>query len=255
MQIYICVKHVPDSAVNIAIVDDTHIDENVNFLLNPYDEHALTEATRIREQFSDSEIIAVCLGKEDAENTIRTAMAMGADRGVLITSDAAHDSISTARILKAAISQDGTPGLIFTGKESIDSEGMQTQFRIGALFGFPVATNVVKLDITEDRVRVDTELTGGAANTYEMTRPCVIGAGRGLNTPRYPTFPDVVKSKKKPIKTFAVSDLLVDKAVSGMKIVGLEPLKQTREPREIKGDATAAAHKIIDILKQEAKVI
>ena len=255
MQIYVCVKHVPDSAAHISILDKNRIDENISFLLNPYDEHAVTEAVRIKNNYPGSEIIAVCLGKKDAEKTIRSAMAMGADRGILIACDEDQDSRMTALALKMAIEEDGNPELIFTGKESIDSEGMQTMFRIGALFDFPVATNVVKLDIKDEVAVVDSELSGGMANTYEMSLPCIIGAGRGLNTPRYPTFPDVVKSKKKPVQTIAFTDLNINDFSSGMRIVELVPLQQAREPKEIKGDADLAAKEIVRILKHEAKVI
>lgn len=271
MQIYVCVKHVPDSAANIHILGKNRIDESISFLLNPYDEHAVTEAVRIRESLPSSEVIVVCLGRSDAENTLRSAMAMGADRGVLIVSNERHDSIETARALKAAIEQDGTPRLIFTGKESIDAEGMQTMFRMGALFDFSVATNVVKLNIELDHgqdhgqeqvpdhisghVIVDSELSGGISNTYKMSLPCVIGAGRGLNTPRYPTFPDVVKSKKKPIRQIPLDQLNIEVSSARMRIVELEPLTQTREPKEITGTPGEVARKIITILKQEAKVI
>ncbi len=259
MQIYVCVKHVPDSAAHIAIVGKNGIDEKVSFLLNPYDEHAVTEAVRIVADQPGSEVIAVCLGNLDAQKTLRSAMAMGADRGILIVSNKRHDSIETARALKAAIEQDGSPRLIFTGKESIDAGGMQTMFRLGALFGFPVATNVVKLDMGEDPARghvlVDCELSGGISNTYELSLPCVLGAGRGLNIPRYPTFPDVVKSKKKPIKQIAFADLKIEVPLAGMDIVELEPLEQTRKPQEITGNPAEIAGKIINILKQEAKVI
>ncbi|MBW2655073.1 MAG: electron transfer flavoprotein subunit beta/FixA family protein [Deltaproteobacteria bacterium] len=255
MQLYVCIKHVPDSAAHISIVDKTHIDENLTFLLNPYDEHAITEAVRIKESLPGVEIIAVCLGKNDADKTLRSALAMGVDRGILITSDKRHDSIETAQALKSAIEQDGTPDLIFTGKESIDAEGMQTMFRIGALFDFPVATNVVRVDIEADRAVVDSALSGGIVNTYELSLPCVLGAGRGLNTPRYPTFPDVVKSKKKPIKKIMFKELNINVSLAGMNIVELEPLLQSREPKEITGDAGEIAETIIRILKDEAKVI
>jgi len=255
MQLYVCIKHVPDSAAHISIVDKTHIDENLTFLLNPYDEHAITEAVRIKESLPGVEIIAVCLGKNDADKTLRSALAMGVDRGILITSDKRHDSIETAQALKSAIEQDGTPDLIFTGKESIDAEGMQTMFRIGALFDFPVATNVVRVDIEADRAVVDSALSGGIVNTYELSLPCVLGAGRGLNTPRYPTFPDVVKSKKKPIKKIMFKELNIKVSLAGMNIVELEPLLQSREPKEITGDAGEIAETIIRILKDGAKVI
>ncbi len=255
MQIYVCVKHVPDSAVNITILDKSRIDQNVTFLLNPFDEHAVTEAVRIRDAFPGSEVIAVCLGKDDAEKTLRSALAMGADKGLLIASNDDHDSIETARVLKAAIEQNGEPALIFTGKESIDAEGMQTMFRLGALFDFPVATNVVKVDIEDTKAVVDQELSGGNVNTYELSLPCVIGAGRGLNTPKYPTFPDIVKSRKRPVEKIAFTDLNISPSKASMSIVGLEPLKQARNPEEITGDASLVAQKILTILKQEAKVI
>ncbi|MCP3899640.1 MAG: electron transfer flavoprotein subunit beta/FixA family protein [Desulfobacteraceae bacterium] len=257
MQIYVCVKHVPDSAVNITILDKCRIDQNVTFLLNPYDEHAVTEAVRIRDAIPGSEVIAVCLGKDDAEKTLRSALAMGADKGLLITSDDDHDSIETARALKAAMEfgQTEKPALIFTGKESIDAEGMQTMFRLGALFDFPVATNVVKVDIKDTKAVVDQELSGGNVNTYELSLPCVIGAGRGLNTPKYPTFPDIVKSRKRPVEKIAFADLNISPSKASISIVGLEPLKQTRNPEEITGDASLVAQKILTILKQEAKVI
>jgi electron transfer flavoprotein beta subunit len=255
MQIYVCVKHVPDSAAIITVLQNNRIDENVIFLLNPYDEHAVTEAVKIKISLPGSEVIAVCFGQEDAEKTLRSAMGMGADRGVLVVSDAQHESIEIARVLKAVIAQDGSPGLIFTGKESIDTNGMQTMFRIGALFNFPVATNVVRLNIEREVAIVDSELSGGAVDTYEMSLPCVIGAGRGLNTPRYPTFPDVVKSKKKVLKKINLEDLDIETPKSNMSMVQLEPLLQERKPKEIRGDKGEIAREITRILKEEAKVI
>jgi len=255
MQIYVCVKHVPDSAANITIVDQNSIDDNLNFLLNPYDEHAVTEAVRIKKKFIGSEVVAVCLGKDDAQKTLLSALAMGADRGILVETDENHDSIETAKGLKAVIDQDKAPDLIFTGKESIDSEGMQTMFRLGALFDFPVATNVIRVEMKENLALADTELSDGVVNTYEMSLPCVIGAGKGLNTPKYPTFPDIVKSKKKQIQKFRFINLDIQSSVAGMKIMKLEPLLKKREPEQIKGDATMIAEQILNILKHEAKVI
>ena len=144
-KIYVCVKHVPDSAATITVLGTNRIDANVTFLINPYDEHALTEAARIRQQHAPAEVVAVCLGPAAAENTLRSAMAMGADRSILVVTPQDHDSIFTARALKSAIAQDGEPGIILTGKEAIDTEGMQTLFRLAANFGMPAATNVVKL--------------------------------------------------------------------------------------------------------------
>ncbi|MCF8113242.1 MAG: electron transfer flavoprotein subunit beta/FixA family protein [Desulfotignum sp.] len=255
MQIYVCVKHVPDSAANIHILDGIRIDEKVAFLLNPYDEHAITEAAALKKKVPDSEVVAVCLGKPDAQKTIRSAMAMGADRGILVETDDACDSMTTARALHAAIAQDKPADIILTGKESIDAEGMQTLFRLGALFGFPVATNAASLEIAAGRAMVTCELSGGRTRTFELAMPCVVGAGRGLNTPGYPTFPDVVKSRKKPVQTISLDSLGITPGPGSAKIVALAPLVQKRQPRKVVGTPADQAKEIIRILRHKAKVI
>lgn len=251
MQIYVCVKHVPDSAANIHILDDTRIDEDVAFLLNPYDEHAVTEAVSVKTQFPGSEIIAVTLGKQTAEDTLRSAMAMGADRGLLITTDEPCDSMVTARALAIAIQNDGKPDIILTGKESIDAEGMQTQFRIGAILDMPVLTNVSDLILEADKARVTCELTGGLTQTFETTLPCVIGAGRGLNAPGYPTLPAIMKSRKKPVTVVSLDSLGVMTPAGSAKTVKLSPLTRTRSPKQISGSPEQIAAKIIGVLKKE----
>ena len=116
MKIYVCVKHVPDTAATIRIGTDDCIDENITFIMNPYDENAVEEAVRLKKQTVDADVIAVTLGKGAAEATLRSAMAMGADRAILVKSESNHDSISTARALCAAIQRDGDPDIVFTGK-------------------------------------------------------------------------------------------------------------------------------------------
>ncbi|WP_319408214.1 electron transfer flavoprotein subunit beta/FixA family protein [uncultured Desulfosarcina sp.] len=255
MNIYVCVKHVPDSAATITVEGGTGINEKITFLLNPYDEHAVTEAARIKTEVPDSEVVAVCLGKPAAENTLRAAMAMGADRGILIEADRRQDSIFTALALAAAIQADGRPWIIFTGKESIDSEGMQTQFRLAGNLGLPVATNVIKVDIDGYCVRVESEREAGTIDVIRMTAPCVIGAGKGLNTPSYPTFPDIVKSRKKPVRKISLAELAIDPPVAGMQIQELVPAVEQRTPKALTGSAADIAAQIVDILKNEAKVI
>ena len=130
MKVFVCVKHVPDTAANIKVVDDNGFDESVKFVMNPYDEYALEEAVRTVQQ-NGGEVVAVSVGKQNAVNTVRSALAVGADRGILVKTDAQFlDSTTTALALKAVIEQDGMPDLIFTGKQSVDSEGMQTQYRL-----------------------------------------------------------------------------------------------------------------------------
>jgi electron transfer flavoprotein beta subunit len=255
MIIYVCVKHVPDSAATITIEGKSSINENVTFLLNPYDEHAVTESVKIKKSMTDVEVVAVCLGKPAAENTLRSAMAMGADRSLLIETDQTHDSIFTARALTAAIQSDGRPWLIFTGKESIDSEGMQTHFRLAEKLGVPAATNVVKVVAQSDWVELQCEREAGTVDVIRMTTPCVLGAGKGLNTPSYPTFPDIVKSRKKEITKISLAALAVEKPAAGMQILALQPAVEKREPKALDGSAAQIAAQIVDILKNEAKVI
>ncbi len=255
MKIYVCVKHVPDSAATITIRDGSRIEENITFLMNPYDEHAITEAAGLRSQLPDAEVVAVCVAGPAAENTLRSAMAMGADRSILVVADRQIDSMLTARALQAAIEADGTPHLILAGKESIDAEGMQTMFRLARYFGMPAATNAVKISLEADGAVVESEKEAGSRDILRLTLPCVIGAGRGLNTPRYPTLPDIIKARKREVKKIDLADLDVSSPGGKTEILSLAPVAENREPREIAGDAAAAARELVRILKEEAKVL
>lgn len=255
MKIFVCVKHVPDSAAVIHVTDEAEIDERVTFIINPYDEHALTEARRIRQSVEGSEVIAVCLGKEPARECLRSAMAMGADRSIFIRTEKRHDAIRTARLIKRAIDEDGGADLILTGREAIDSNGMQTPFRLGGLFGYPVMTNVVKADVSPTGARVVTEGDKGARLAYDVSLPCVLGAAKGLNKPKYPTMPDIIKSKKKEIKEKTVTDFPIEEPPASMKLKRLTPYTENRSPEHIIGDMEGTADKLIDVLKNKAKVI
>jgi len=255
MRIYVCVKHVPDSAATITIRGMNQIDEGVTFLLNPYDEHAIEEAARLNEQIGNSEVIAVTLGKEGALNTLQSALAMGADRGILIKTDNPVDSILTARALKAAIEQDGKPDIIFTGKESIDSEGMQTMFRLAAALDMPVAVNVVSFSIDQEHVLVECELETGVLQLLEMPLPCVIGAGKDLNKPRYPTFIDIRKARKKEVKQIDLGSLQLEKPSANTEILELKPAVEQRQAKELKGQPQEVVKQLIQVLRNEAKVI
>jgi electron transfer flavoprotein beta subunit len=249
------VKHVPDSAANIKIVGNNQIDESVTFLINPYDEHAIEEAARLKEKTGQTEVIAVCLGKTGAASTIQSALAMGADRGILITTDRLPDSLVTARALKAAIEQDGRPDIIFTGKASIDSEGFQTMYRLAAAMDMPAASGVEALSLEQGRVIVESDLEAGARQVLQMPLPCVIGCGKGLNKPRYPTLPAIIKARKKEIKQIELQSLKIEKPAGRIEIIDLKPAVEERRPQELKGSPEEIAGQIVRILKEEAKVI
>jgi electron transfer flavoprotein beta subunit len=251
MKIYVCVKHVPDSAATITIREKDQIDEGVTFLLNPYDEHAVEEAAKLKAQIENSEVIAVTLGKEGALNTLQSALAMGADRGILIKTDDRVDSILTARALKSAIEQDGKPDIIFTGKQSIDSEGMQTMFRLAAVLDMPVAINVVAFSTDSKNALVECEMEAGVRQLLEITLPCVIAAGKDLNKPRYPTF----IAKKKEIKQISLDSLQLEKPSASMEILELKPAVEQRRAKELKGQPHEVVEQLIQVLRDEAKVI
>jgi len=255
MKIYVCVKHVPDTAARITILEDNRIDERVTFIMNPYDENAVEEAARIKREAGDTEVIAVTLGTPAAEATLRSALAMGADRGIFIKSDDHPDSMVTAAALKAAIELDGKPDIIFTGKESIDSEGFQTMYRLAANFGIPAASNVVTLSLEPDTVIVEYELEAGAREVVELSLPCVIGTGKSLNRPNYPTLPAIMKARKKEIKQIDLEDLNFQKPAGRVEILELKPAAEGRQPKELSGTPDEVAVEIVRILQEEARVI
>jgi len=255
MNIYVCVKHVPDSAARITITGKNQIDESVTFLMNPYDEHAIEEAARLKAQVVEAEVIAISLGKADAANTIQSALAMGADRGILVTTDKQPDSLVTARALKAAIEQDGRPDIIFTGKESIDSEGFQTMFRLAAAMDMPAASGVESFALAQGRVRVECDLEAGTRSVIEMPLPCVIGCGKGLNKPSYPTLPAIIKARKKEVKQIDLQSLKIEAPAGRIEILELKPAVEARHPQEVKGTPEEVAAELVRILREEAKVI
>lgn len=255
MRVYVCVKHVPDSAAKITIVGNNQIDESVTFLMNPYDEHAIEEAARLKEQVGEAEVIAVTLGKADAANTIQSALAMGADRGILVTTDGQPDSLVTARALKAAIEQDGRPDIIFTGKESIDSEGFQTMYRLAAAMDMPAASGVESFSLERGRVLVECDLEAGAREVIEMSLPCVIGCGKGLNKPSYPTLPAIIKARKKKVKQIDLQSLNLAKPAGSIEILELKPAVEARHPQEVKGTLQEIAGELVRILQEEAKIL
>lgn len=254
MQIYVCVKHVPDSAARITIIDKNRFDESVFFLINPYDENAIEAAVSLKEKMGDSEVIAVTLGKETAINTLRAALSMGVDRGIFIQTNHYPDSLVTARALKTAIEQDGQADIIFTGKESIDSEGMQTLFRLAQGLDIPVATNVVNYSIDVNKVTVECEMEAGTREVLEMSLPCIIGAGKGLNTPRYAKLSDIMKARKKEIKELDFDGLDLDTPAGSIEILELQPVIEERKGKILSGEPEEVIKEFVEILTNEAKI-
>lgn len=256
MQIYVCVKHVPDTASNIRILGGPSIDESIKFIMNPYDEYALEQALQVREKAGGSEVIAITVGKEAAAATLRSALAMGADRGILVKMDSYFiDSLETSCLLKQAIDLDGSPDLIFTGKQSVDIEGMQTPFRLAALFDLPVVVDVVAFSMAEGLVTVERESEGDARDVIEMTVPCVVGTARGLNQPRCPTLPDMMKARKKDIKIMQRSDFDIQPSSHTPEIVKLEVVPDRGKGKILQNNPEGMVLELLSLLRDEAKVL
>ncbi len=254
--LYVCIKHVPDSAATIKVVGDNAIDEALTWLLNPYDENALAAACDLKAQTPESEVVAVTLGPNAAVETLRSALAMGADRGVHLISGDWHDQSQTAEYLAAAIENDGPVGMIFTGKAAIDSEGGVLPFYLGARMGLPVASNVSALNLLDaTTVEAENELGAGSSQFLQLPLPCVIGAGKALSKPNYPTLPDIIKSKKKPIQTFEKTDFPEVHQDLQVERIALRPSVQVRKNEIVDGSPETAVATLIERLKTEAKVI
>jgi electron transfer flavoprotein beta subunit len=256
MQIYVCVKHVPDTAANIKIVGENGFDDGgCKFIVNPYDEYAVEQAVQLVEK-NGGEVIVVSVGKAAAAGTLRAAMAMGAHRGILVTVDSQFlGSRTTARALKAAIEQDGPADLVFAGKGAVDTEGFQTPYRLAAAMNLPVVNEINRMELGDGKVTAGREIGGGAREVIEVGLPCVLGATKGLNEPRYPKFPDIMKAKKKPIQEVALADLGLSADGAMSELIKLEKVPERSGARMMEGDVRQAVEALVRTLKEEEKVI
>jgi electron transfer flavoprotein beta subunit len=251
MQIYVCLKHVPDTAANIRPLAGAAFDESVKFIVNPYDEYALEQALKIREGGANAEVVAVTVGREAAASTLRTALAMGADRAILVKTETYFtEAMETARLLHGAISRDGSPGLILTGRQSVDAEGMQVPYRLGVLFDMPVAINVVSFSMTGELVTVEREIEGDVREVIEMPMPCIVGATKGLNRPRCATLPDMMKAKKKEIRVIPRTDLGMALPEPVVELLELQTVPDRGRGRMLEGAPDEMVRELLDILRE-----
>ena len=223
------------------------VTEGMNFVPNPFDEIAVEEALRLREAGTVSEIIAVSLGVAQCQETIRTALAMGADRGVLVGTNAELQPLAVAKLLKAVILQE-SPEIVIIGKQAIDDDCNQTGQMLSALLGWPQATFASKLKISDGHAEVTREVDGGL-ETVAIKLPAVVTTDLRLNEPRYASLPNIMRAKKKPIVTTTPEALGVD--VTPRLVV----LKVEEPPKRQAGHKVGSVAELVDKLKTEARVI
>ena len=249
MKILVPVKRVVDYNVKIRVkADGSGVETaNVKFSMNPFDEIAVEEAVRLKEAGTASEIIAVSLGPTACQETIRTALAMGADRGILVHTDAELQPLAVAKALKALVDKE-QPQIVLLGKQAIDDDCNQTGQMLAALLGWPQGTFASKVAPGEGVLTVTREIDGGL-ETIELKLPAVVTTDLRLNEPRYASLPNIMKAKKKPLDTVTPDALGVDVAPR------LKTLKVVEPPKRKAGVKVADVATLIDKLKTEARVI
>ncbi len=249
MKILVPVKRVVDYNVKVRVKADQSGVElaNVKMAMNPFDEIAIEEAVRMKEAGVASEVIAVSCGVAQCQETLRTAMAIGADRGILVSTDAELQPLAVAKLLKALCDKE-SPDLIILGKQAIDDDANQTGQMLAALMNLPQATFASKVTVADGKVSVTREIDGGL-ETISMRMPAVITTDLRLNEPRYATLPNIMKAKKKPLETVTPDALGVDVAARLITVKVLEPAGRSA------GVMVADVAQLVDKLKNEAKVI
>jgi electron transfer flavoprotein beta subunit len=250
MNIAVCIKRVPDSETRVKIKSDgKSLDEaGVKFVLNPYDEFAVEEALQRKEKAGSGEVAVICLGPATAQETIRTALAMGADRGVLLQSDAIPaDGYVTAQALATEL-KTGSWDLILFGKMAIDDYNQQVGPMVAELLGLACVTAIAHLEIDGAKGVAEREIEGGV-EVVEFPLPAVLTADKGLNEPRYPALKGIMAAKKKPLEVKPVQ-----LAGGGVEVLALTPPPQRKEGK-IVGEGAGAVPELVRLLREEAKVL
>ena len=249
MRVLVPVKRVVDYNVKIRVKSDQSGVEtaNVKMSMNPFDEIACEEAIRLKEKGSATEVVAVSLGEAKCQETLRTALAMGADSGILVQTEVELQPLAVAKLLKAVVERGGFD-LVIAGKQAIDDDANQTGQMLAALLGWPQATFASKIEVGADGFEVTREVDAGL-ETIKVNKPAVVTCDLRLNEPRYASLPNIMKAKKKTIETIPADDLGVDIAPR------IETLKVEEPPKRQAGVKVGSVAELVEKLKNEAKVI
>lgn len=258
MKIFVCLKQVPDTEAKIKIAaDGNSIDPSgLKWVMNPYDEHAVEEAIKLRDSQPGSQVWVVSLGpKLRVSEALRTALAMGADEGILINAPDSLDSFSVAKALATVIKQEGDAKVIFTGKLAIDDNASSVSQMVAELLNMPHATVVSKFTFSTENIIVERDIDGGSKEVLQLMTPAVVGANKGLNMPRYASLPGIMKAKKKILKEIEFSTLNVSPADQKTKYSRLTLPPDKPAVKLIQGDAKSQATELVKLLRDEAKVL
>ena len=249
MKFLVTVKRVTDYEAKIKLKADKSgiVTDGVNMIMNPFDEIAVEEAVRLKEKGAATEIVAISVGPTAAQEQIRTALAMGADRGILVEAEGTVEPLAVAKILKALVEKEG-PALVILGKQAIDDDMNATGQMLAALLGWGQGTFASRIEIADGAAKVTREVDGGL-ETVSLKLPAIVTADLRLNEPRYASLPNIMKARKKPIETVKPGDLGVDATPR------LTVLKVEEPPKRIAGKKVGSVAELVDKLRNEAKVI
>ena len=249
MKILVAVKRVIDYNVQIRVKEDNSgvVTDNVKMSTNPPDDNAIEEAVKIKEAGKAKEVVAVSVGEEKAQETVRKALAVGADRGILVKVDGIVEPLAVSKILKKIVEKE-KPDLVFMGKQAIDDDCNQTGQMLAALLNWPQATFASKIEVKEKSLEVTREVDEGL-ETIEVNVPAIVTCDLRLNEPRYASLPNIMKAKKKPIEQISAEDMGIDVKSR------IEQIKVEEPPKRKAGIKVASVEELVQKLKNEAKVI
>ena len=249
MKILVAVKRVIDYNVQIRVKEDNSgiVTDNVKMSTNPPDDNAIEEAVKIKEAGKATEIVAITIGDDKAQETVRKALAVGADRGIHVKADGIIEPLAVSKILKA-VEEKEKPDLVFMGKQAIDDDCNQTGQMLAALLNWPQATFASKIDVKDKSLEVTREVDEGL-ETIEVNIPAIVTCDLRLNEPRYASLPNIMKAKKKPLDQMSATDLGVDTKPR------IEQIKVEEPPKRKAGIKVANVAELVNKLKNEAKVI
>ena len=249
MKILVAVKRVIDYNVQIRVKEDGSgiVTDNVKMSTNPPDDNAIEEAVKIKEAGKATEVVAVTVGEEKAQETVRKALAVGADRGIHVKADGIIEPLAVSKILQKIVDKE-KPDLVFMGKQAIDDDCNQTGQMLSSLLDWPQATFASKIDVKDGKLEVVREIDEGL-ETIEITTPAIVTCDLRLNEPRYASLPNIMKAKKKPIEQLNASDLDVD------VVPKIQQIKVEEPPKRKAGIKVSSVAELVQKLKNEAKVI
>ncbi len=257
MNIYVCIKQVPDTETKIKLnADSSGIDTaGIKWIMSPFDEFAVEEALRLKEKNAGSTVTVLSAGPTRVVESIRTALAMGCDNAIHIEIPETADNNFAAKALAGALKKESQVDIVFTGKEAIDDGAAQTSQLIAEHFGIPCVTVVLGIEYAGATVKCKREVEGGAFEMIETSLPAVIAAQKGMNEPRYASLPNIMKAKKKEVKGLKAADVGVSDADQKIRFKNFQLPPPKQAGKKITGDAPAQSKELVRLLHEEAKVV